>query len=261
MIRCIILILGIIPSILLSQTQDKIEQYRKEQEKKMQAIQNEASKFERDEQEKKRKFIEQRNAEMQAFIKSEEDWNLLTLGYKGNVRETVIEKREIKKEENSEQQPFEEQKKFEERTSKPSYIKVIPEEKKSGYISPLPKGSYRTSSKFGYRIHPIYKSKRFHGGVDFAAPKGTKVFSTNSGIVEHSGWSDSYGNFIIVKHEDGRKSIYAHLDKLNVSKGTKVEKGAIIGFVGMTGSATGNHLHFEIVDSGKKIDPVSLIEV
>lgn len=266
-----------------AQTPEQIEEFQRKKQLEMQAFEKKKSddlnKFISEQEEKKRRFIEKRNAEMQAFIKNEEDWNLITIGRKGNVNKTVIEEQKLPKKVESkkedsvqeqmekeavkDQQPIKEDKFISEtKIEAPDYTqtdnsKVIDSKK---YLSPLPKDSYRTSSKFGYRIHPIYKTKRFHGGIDYAAAKGTDVFSISQGVVAHSGWSNSYGNFIIIKHEEELKSIYAHLDVLNVKKGQTIEQGFVIGEVGMTGSATGNHLHFEIVQNGKKVDPNSFIE-
>ncbi len=110
------------------------------------------------------------------------------------------------------------------------------------------------SSPFGYRTHPVYKRKIFHFGIDIAAAAGTPIYTTASGIVEQSGWSDSYGNYIIVNH-GAHKTVYAHMSKRISAAGSKVQKGDIIGLVGSTGLSTGAHLHYEVIKDGKKVDP------
>lgn len=115
----------------------------------------------------------------------------------------------------------------------------------------------RISSGYGWRIDPIYKTKKMHWGLDFTAETGTNVYSTGNGVVkeiQEKRWG--YGNCIIVDHGFGYVSRYAHLSAFNVKKGDKVLRGQIIGLVGSTGKSTAPHLHYEIEKNGKKIDPV-----
>jgi murein DD-endopeptidase MepM/ murein hydrolase activator NlpD len=116
----------------------------------------------------------------------------------------------------------------------------------------------RTASGWGYRIHPIYKIKKFHYGIDFTAPTGTDVYVTGDGIVEQIESSQrGYGNSIIVNHGFGIKTLYGHIDHFNVKKGQKVKRGDIIGFVGNTGLSTAPHLHYEVIRTGEKVNPVN----
>ncbi len=112
------------------------------------------------------------------------------------------------------------------------------------------------SSPYGYRIHPIYKVKKMHTGIDVNAPSGAKIVAANSGKVILSGWNGGYGNCIIIDHGDGIATLYGHQSKLLVSEGDKVEKGDTIGKVGSTGLSTGPHLHFEVRIKGKTTDPM-----
>jgi len=116
----------------------------------------------------------------------------------------------------------------------------------------------RVSSGFGYRTHPVYNIRRFHSGMDFIANKGTKVYATGDGVVyKASTLRKGYGKHVIIKHKQGYSSLYAHLSKFNVYKGKKVKRGDVIGYVGNTGSSTGNHLHYEVIKNGRKVNPVN----
>ncbi|HEY4788810.1 MAG TPA: M23 family metallopeptidase [Bacteroidales bacterium] len=117
----------------------------------------------------------------------------------------------------------------------------------------------RTSSGWGWRIHPLYKIRQFHSGQDFAAPIGTEVYATGDGIVEktESSQYSGYGNCIVIDHGFGYKTRYAHLSRFNVKVGQKVKRGSLIGFVGNTGFSTGPHLHYEVEKNGEKVNPVN----
>lgn len=116
----------------------------------------------------------------------------------------------------------------------------------------------RTSSGFGMRIHPIYKIKKLHTGIDFVASEGTEVFSTGDGVVQSVlNHKQGYGKHILIKHKYGYSSLYAHLSKFNVRRGQKIKRGDIIGYVGNTGSSTNNHLHYEVIKEGRKVNPTN----
>lgn len=116
----------------------------------------------------------------------------------------------------------------------------------------------RTASGWGYRIHPIYKIRKFHYGMDFTSPTGTEIYATGDGIVEITETSRrGYGNKIIINHGFGYKTLYAHLNGFAVKKGQKVKRGDVIGYVGNTGLSTAPHLHYEVKLNGKKVNPVN----
>lgn len=119
---------------------------------------------------------------------------------------------------------------------------------------------YRISSPFGYRADPFTGAKSFHTGVDLACPSGTPVVSAASGTVSFVGYSNVFGNYIIVKHSNGYQTLYGHLSKILAGKGQHVSQGTRIGLVGSTGYSTGPHLHFTIFKNGKLIDPMTLIK-
>lgn len=117
----------------------------------------------------------------------------------------------------------------------------------------------RTASGWGFRIHPIYKIRKFHNGMDFTAPIGTEVYATADGAIERIQRSRrGYGNVLVVNHGYGYKTLYAHLTGFNNARvGKKVKRGDIIAFVGSTGLSTAPHLHYEVHLNGKKINPVN----
>ena len=112
-------------------------------------------------------------------------------------------------------------------------------------------------SGFGFRIHPIYKVKMMHTGCDFSASRGTPVYATGDGVVRTVARNaGGYGNEIEIDHGFGYVTKYAHLEKFNVRQGQRVKRGELIGFVGSTGAATAPHLHYEVIRSGQKVNPV-----
>ncbi|KPK80800.1 MAG: peptidase M23 [Bacteroides sp. SM23_62_1] len=116
----------------------------------------------------------------------------------------------------------------------------------------------RTASGWGYRIHPIYKIRKFHYGMDFTAPTGTEVYATGNGKIIQVEWSRrGLGNHIIIDHGYGYKTLYAHLNGFNVKLGQQVKRGDVIGFVGSTGLSTAPHLHYEIHLNNKKVNPIN----
>jgi murein DD-endopeptidase MepM/ murein hydrolase activator NlpD len=109
------------------------------------------------------------------------------------------------------------------------------------------------------RFHPVLGNQRAHLGVDFASPTGTPVRTVGDGVVTFAGWKNGYGNFITVQHRNNQETAYAHLSRIDVRKGQKVEQGEFIGAVGSTGLSTGPHLHFEFRDKGQHVDPLTIV--
>ncbi|TSE31985.1 Murein DD-endopeptidase MepM [Tepidimonas thermarum] len=116
----------------------------------------------------------------------------------------------------------------------------------------------RVSSGYGMRFHPVHGDRRAHMGVDYAAPTGTPVRSVADAVVEFAGWQRGYGNVVILQHKQNRKTLYAHLSRIDVRKGQRIEQGQTLGAVGATGTATGPHLHFEYIVGGAHRDPLTL---
>lgn len=117
----------------------------------------------------------------------------------------------------------------------------------------------RVSSGYGMRFHPISGNKKPHLGVDFAATTGTPVRSVADGTVEFAGWQNGYGNVIRVKHRANKTTVYAHLSRIHVRKGQRVEQSDVIGLVGSTGASTGPHLHFEFRERDVPRDPLQAV--
>ncbi len=114
----------------------------------------------------------------------------------------------------------------------------------------------RTASGWGYRIHPIYKTKKFHYGQDFSAPTGTEIYSTGNGVVTQVVSSNTgYGKHVTIDHGFGYETLYGHMSEFNVKVGDKVNRGTVIGYVGNTGTSTAPHLHYEVHKSGQAVNP------
>ncbi len=116
--------------------------------------------------------------------------------------------------------------------------------------------SMNVLSGFGYRIHPVYKIRKFHQGVDFPARIGTPIQATGDGVVVEAGWHQGYGNCVRINHGYGYETWYAHMSKMSVRPGQRVKKGQKIGEVGDTGLSTAPHLHYEVHYKGKPINPI-----
>lgn len=141
---------------------------------------------------------------------------------------------------------------------------------KTGYYEPngaslargflrYPVAFYRISSKFNlHRMHPLYHKIKAHKGVDFAAPTGTPIHAAGNGQIEFIGWQHGYGKVIKIKHDGGFETVYGHMSRFNdhLKRGTRVDMGETIGYVGMTGAATGPHLHYEFHVNGVYTDPL-----
>ena len=115
------------------------------------------------------------------------------------------------------------------------------------------------SSPFGYRNCP-YHGQELHGGCDIPAPSGTPIRAAKSGVVVISTYGSSYGNYVVIAHSDGSRTMYAHQSQRAVSAGQTVSQGQTIGYVGSTGNSTGSHLHFELwlsSSSSSRVNPVA----
>jgi murein DD-endopeptidase MepM/ murein hydrolase activator NlpD len=114
----------------------------------------------------------------------------------------------------------------------------------------------KMNSKFGLRYSPIYAANKMHTGVDFQAKHGTPVYATSDGVILKTKCNrGGYGNHIVIEHDEHYSTLYAHLSKFAIEEGQKIQKGQLIGYVGSSGMATGPHLHYEVIENGKKVDP------
>lgn len=126
---------------------------------------------------------------------------------------------------------------------------------------PLEEGSWRLSSGYGWRDHPITRELRFHQGDDLACAEGTPVRAALDGVVTAARRSTSYGNYLRVHHANGEETLYAHMQFLFVRAGEPVQAGQVLGTAGQTGEATGPHLHFELLQNGVRYDPAAALHL
>jgi murein DD-endopeptidase MepM/ murein hydrolase activator NlpD len=116
------------------------------------------------------------------------------------------------------------------------------------------------SSDYGFRMHPIHNERRFHAGLDIAAPEGREIRAVQRGTVTFAGRHKGFGNMVELRHPDGVVTRYAHASRLHVREGDVVDVGETIADVGSTGQSTGPHLHFEVREKGRTIDPHDYLE-
>lgn len=115
----------------------------------------------------------------------------------------------------------------------------------------------RVASGFGIRIDPVYKTRKMHAGLDFAAPQGTPIYATADGVVKLAGYSEGgYGNHVVINHGYGYETLYGHMVRVKSRAGERIKRGEVIGYVGSTGKSTGPHCHYEVHKNGQKLDPV-----
>lgn len=115
------------------------------------------------------------------------------------------------------------------------------------------------TSPFGYRVHPITGKTKFHKGVDLDNVTGTAIWASAKGIVTFAGYDGSYGYSIVIDHGNGFQTRYAHLSEMISGVGDEVEKGELIGRMGASGNVTGDHLHFEVIKNGNRVNPMNYI--
>lgn len=115
----------------------------------------------------------------------------------------------------------------------------------------------RISSPYGYRVHPVLHTVRMHTGIDYAAPSGTPIKAAADGVVVFKGWKGGYGHTVMVRHNNGIETLYAHMSAFSTAEGT-VRAGEIIGYVGSSGRSTGPHLHYEARVNGQPVNPATV---
>jgi murein DD-endopeptidase MepM/ murein hydrolase activator NlpD len=129
-----------------------------------------------------------------------------------------------------------------------------------GMLMKTPVDGARITSGFGMRFHPILGYSRMHKGIDFGVPIGTPVMAAGSGTVEFMGWENGYGNFVLLNHGNGYETAYGHLSRFapGLHKGSRVRQAQVIASSGMTGMATGPHLHYEIRKDKIQVNPTKV---
>jgi murein DD-endopeptidase MepM/ murein hydrolase activator NlpD len=135
---------------------------------------------------------------------------------------------------------------------------------KTEYLASIPaiqpisnKDLTRMASGYGYRIHPIFKTHKFHSGMDFTAPRGTPIYATGNGVITTSENGSGYGNHVVISHGFGYSSLYAHMSKIVARPGKRVKRGELIGYVGSTGTSTAPHVHYEVIKGERKVNPIN----
>lgn len=138
---------------------------------------------------------------------------------------------------------------------------ALPAVRTSGPVGPLPRylpvSARLMTSGFGSRMHPILGVQRNHLGVDLGAPSGTPIAATASGVVSYAGWDGGYGLLVAVDHGAGIETRYAHMSRVAVASGQRVQTGDVLGYVGTTGLTTGPHVHYEVRVNGQAVSPFS----
>lgn len=115
----------------------------------------------------------------------------------------------------------------------------------------------RIASGFGYRIDPVYKTRKMHEGLDFSAPQGTPIYATADGTIKLAGnTGNGYGNHVVINHGYGYETLYGHMVRVKARPGQRIKRGEVIGWIGSTGKSTGPHLHYEVHRYGRPVDPV-----
>jgi murein DD-endopeptidase MepM/ murein hydrolase activator NlpD len=142
-------------------------------------------------------------------------------------------------------------------SGKGAYFDMNGQSKRRSFLA-SPLEFSRITSGFAMRMHPIQQTWKQHNGVDYGAPSGTPVRSVGDGTVEFAGWQNGYGNVVSIKHSNNRSTVYAHLSRIDVRRGQRVDQGLRIGAVGATGWATGPHLHFEVKLNGIHQNPLTI---
>lgn len=116
----------------------------------------------------------------------------------------------------------------------------------------------RMASGYGIRMHPIYKRRKMHTGMDFSAESGTEIYATGDGkVVNVTRSRRGYGNHVIIDHGYGYQTLYAHMSKFNVRRGDEIKRGQVIGYIGSTGTSVAPHLHYEVHRNGEKVNPIN----
>lgn len=126
------------------------------------------------------------------------------------------------------------------------------------FRTPIKNGRYYFSSYYGWRKNPFTGARTFHGGIDLAANTGTPVYAALEGKVVEAGYNNTYGNYVVISHHSGYRTLYGHLSSINTKRGRYVYTNTKIGAVGSTGMSTGPHLHFAVYKNGKGVNPLNL---
>lgn len=238
----------------LEQEKDKVEKVKSEKEEKK----NELKKL----QQEKQKKVDSLTAEQKDIQKKLEDYNAEMKKLEKLEKEQAAKEEKARRE--AEEKARIENTKNNNTTNNNggsnSGSSSNPTQSTGVFMWPVP-SSHRISSNYGYRIHPIYHTKKLHAGIDIAAAGGADIVAADSGtvILSSFGYNGGYGNYVIISHGNGVTTRYAHCSNLYVKVGQTVTKGQTIAAVGTTGSSTGNHCHFEVRINGESKNPLNYV--
>lgn len=182
---------------------------------------------------------------------------------KGEVVETIpVQQTKAEKEQTATQttKPEKPSTIIEETEQETTFIPLSSEGETVPILTPVPKLKSKITSPFGVRFHPTLGRPIKHNGVDFGSGRNAEVYAAANGKVILAEYNKSFGNYIIIEHKDGTSSVYAHLEKMTISKGQLVKKGDLIGYTGSTGRSTGPHLHYEVRVNGVPVNPAGYLK-
>jgi murein DD-endopeptidase MepM/ murein hydrolase activator NlpD len=259
-----------------AQTNEELERYKKEQQQKLYDYKNKQNQeievYKRKQQEEieklRKEYIKyerEREAEIAAFKNKNINPELKKKAEQAEKQNKIIENPQPVEIEKAEEitkdviEPKDEiEKKAIPKTTAAAERKIEIEANRPVFF-PIDKKYPITSHYSKNRTHPVLKKKRPHNGIDFGAPKGTPVFAPADGIVEIARYSKSAGNWIMVNHQNGYKTVYMHFDKHAVKEGQQIKRGQVIGYIGNTGYSTGPHLHYEVRHNNVPVNPMNFL--
>ncbi len=232
------------------------EEIQAQQEEKKEELLDEKEKLEK-EIESAFIMIQELEDDLEAYTDAYYENQLLEVEVNAKIEEKRKELEEWQRQQAALQQPQQKPTQGGNQTSTPPSVGT---NTGGGYYWPAQSSTYITSC-FGYRVHPIFGTTKYHAGVDIAANAGATISSAQAGTVGIAEYSSSYGYYVVVYHADGNSTLYAHMSSMAVSVGQSVSRGQTLGYVGSTGWSTGPHLHFEVRVGGTCVDPLSYYNI
>ncbi len=239
----------------VEEVKDEYEEIQVQQEEKKAELLEEKAELE-EEIEKAFIMIQELEDDIEAYTDAYYENQLLEVEVNAKIEEKRKELEEWQRQQAALQQQQQQQQQRPSGSTQPS----VGTNTGGGYYWPVQSSTYITSC-FGYRVHPIFGTTKYHAGVDVAANSGATIGAAQAGTVGIAEYSSSYGYYVVVYHADGNSTLYAHMSSMAVSVGQSVSRGQTLGYVGSTGWSTGPHLHFEVRAGGGCVDPLSYYNI